>query len=97
MALFDLLGRRWALGVIWQLSEGALTFRQVQARCESVSPTVLNSRLKELTSSGLVARGASGYELTDKGRELFGLLKPFGAWSQRWADELPDTQPKGRL
>lgn len=29
MALFDLLGRSWALGVIWQLSDGPATFRQL--------------------------------------------------------------------
>ncbi len=88
MALFDLLGRSWALGVIWQLSEGAMTFRQLQESCEMVSPTVLNRRLKELASSGLVARGPAGYELTAKGAELFQLLKPFGAWSQGWAEDL---------
>lgn len=94
MALFDLLGRSWALGVIWQLSGGALTFRQIQGNCEKVSPTVLNKRLKELTSSGLVARGDSGYELTATGLELFGLLKPFGAWSKRWAETQSNCKPE---
>lgn len=88
MALFDLLGRSWALGVIWQLSQNAMTFRDIQESCEGVSPTVLNKRLKELTSSGLVERGPSGYQLTSMGSELFQLLKPFGAWSKRWAEGL---------
>ncbi len=88
MALFDLLGRSWALGVIWQLSDGAMTFRQIQDRCETVSPTVLNRRLKELRESGLIERGATGYQLTETGAELFDLLQPFGAWSQRWAKGL---------
>ena len=86
MALFDLLGRNWALGVIWQLSSGTMTFRQIQESCEKVSPTVLNRRLKELTTNDLVMRGDSGYELTAKGMELFKLLKPFGQWSIRWAE-----------
>ncbi len=88
MALFDLLGRSWALGVIWQLSCGPMTFRQIQECCEMVSPTVLNKRLKELTASGLVERGNSGYQLSTRGLELFSLLKPFGAWSIHWAKEL---------
>ena len=88
MALFDLLGRSWALGVIWQLSRGPMTFRQIQDSCEKVSPTVLNSRLKELTASGLVGRGGTGYQLTARGLELFELLRPFGAWSARWAEGL---------
>lgn len=90
MALFDLLGRSWALGVIWQLSSGPLTFRQIQEKCEGVSPTVLNKRIKELTVSNLVQKGPSGYQLTATGSELFKLLKPFGAWSHKWAEHLPN-------
>ncbi|MTH98235.1 helix-turn-helix domain-containing protein [Roseibium sp. RKSG952] len=88
MALFDLLGRSWALGVLWQLSESALTFRQLQERCESVSPTVLNKRLKELRASGLISHDGTGYCLTALGKELFELLKPFGAWSVKWSSAL---------
>mgnify|MGYP003949246581 CR=1 FL=1 len=88
MALFDLLGRSWALGVIWQLSRDAMTFRQLQQSCEMVSPTVLNRRLKELTSSDLIQRGDKGYQLTATGLELFEMLKPFGTWSEKWADRL---------
>lgn len=93
MALFDLLGRSWALGVIWQLSNGPMTFRQLQESCESVSPTVLNNRLKELRETGVVARGDGGYALTPTGRELFVLLKPFGAWSIRWAERFSGDEP----
>ena len=88
MALFDLLGRSWALVVIWQLSRDAMTFRQLQQSCEMVSPTVLNRRLKELTSSDLIQRGDKGYQLTATGLELFEMLKPFGTWSEKWADRL---------
>lgn len=85
MALFDLLGRSWALGVIWQLSGEKLTFRQLQARCEGVSPTVLNKRLKELKECALVEHDGTGYLLTGLGRELFELLAPFADWSQDWS------------
>lgn len=92
MALFDLLGRNWALGVIWQLAEGPMTFRQLQERCERVSPTVLNKRIKELTASDLVERCEAGYRLTISGAELFTLLKPFGRWSEQWAVALTASQ-----
>lgn len=88
MALFDLLGRSWALGIIWQLSDGALTFRQLQERCETVSPTVLNKRLKELRETALVSHDGTGYHLTGLGKELFGLLQPFGSWSEKWSKAL---------
>ena len=88
MALFDLLGRTWALGIVWQLSESPLTFRQLQERCETVSPTVLNKRLNELKASGFVERCNAGYQLTRLGQELFGYLKPLGAFSQHWGTML---------
>jgi DNA-binding HxlR family transcriptional regulator len=94
MALFDLLGRSWALGIVWQLSNGPMTFRQLQDSCEQMSPTILNRRAKELMASGLMERGDQGYQLTATGSELFKLLKPLGPWSQRWADELAKTQAK---
>lgn len=88
MALFDLLGRSWALGVIWQLANGPMTFRQIQDSCEQMSPTILNRRIKELTASGFVEKSDYGYQLTGTGAELFVFLKPLGAWSQQWADDL---------
>lgn len=88
MALFDLLGRAWAMGIVWQLGEGPLTFRQLQHACEDVSPTLLNNRLKELRRAGFLERDVGGYQLTALGSELLGLLRPLGAFADRWAVEL---------
>ena len=88
MVLFDLLGRRWAMGVIWNLSEQNRTFRDLQARCGSASPTVLNTRLKELRAAGLVEKATDGYTLTEEGRALFAVLKPLGAWARDWVPKL---------
>lgn len=94
MALFDLLGRTWAMGVVWQLSDGPQTFRGLQQRCDGISSSLLAKRLKELRGTGLVERSDEGYVLTDHGRELATLLHGMGAWSVRWADALgpPDDQ-----
>ena len=86
MALLDLLGRRWALRVIWELRASRLTFRALQEACGGVSPTVLNERLRELRESGLLdSAGALGYGLTPLGRELIEQVLPLVAWSARWA------------
>lgn len=61
MVLFDLHGRRWSLGVLWNLSDANRTFRDLQARCDSASPTVINTRLKELHAAGLVINSDHGY------------------------------------
>jgi DNA-binding HxlR family transcriptional regulator len=88
MALLDLLGRRWALRVLWELRDGeALTFRELQARCGGVSSSVLNDRLRELREAAIVAAepAAGGYRLTDEGAELLRALEPLSAWAKRWS------------
>jgi DNA-binding HxlR family transcriptional regulator len=88
MALFDLLGRHWAMGIVWNLHAGPCTFRDLRDRCESVSPTVLNTRLRELREANLVETSPDGYRLTPLGQRLYALLLPLGKWSKIWARDL---------
>ena len=92
-ALLDLLGRRWALRVLWELrADEALTFRELQSRCDGVSSSVLNDRLRELREAGIVAAQESGYELSADGRDLLEALAPLGAWAKRWARRRPPAR-----
>lgn len=89
MALFDLLGRRWAMGILWVLcNDGPCSFRALQERCETISPAVLNTRLKELRAAKLVALSGDGYIVTSLGRSLYPLLLPMGEWAKKWGKEL---------
>ncbi|OGR15465.1 MAG: transcriptional regulator [Desulfobacterales bacterium RIFOXYA12_FULL_46_15] len=88
MALFDLLGRRWAMGIIWQLSDGPLSFSELKKRCDSISPTILSVRIKDMTEAKLIERTLDGYMLTLSGEELTKILKPFGEWAMEWAEKL---------
>ena len=92
MALFDLLGRRWGMGVLWKLSAGTCTFRDLQTRCETISPTILNRRLKELREAGLIEHCGDGYCLTEMGHELYKKLVPLGKWVRRGADYLEEEE-----
>lgn len=85
MAIFDLLGRRWAMGIVWQLSGGPLSFSELQTRCHSISPTVLSTRLKDLAEARLLERTLEGYRLTRAGEDLFAILEPFKGWARKWA------------
>jgi DNA-binding HxlR family transcriptional regulator len=85
MALLDLLGRRWALRVIWELSRKPLSFRDLQGACGGISPTILNTRLAELRDAGVVARGGDGYALTAEGKRLLAEFKGLHDWAERWA------------
>lgn len=90
MALLDLLGRRWALRVLWEMrAEQPLTFRDLQARCGGISSSVLNDRLRELRDAGiLAAQPAGGYRLSEDGRDLLAALAPLDAWANSWASRL---------
>jgi DNA-binding HxlR family transcriptional regulator len=90
MALLDLLGRRWALRILWELREAqSLTFRELQARCGDISSSVLNDRLRELRDSGIVTtEPAGGYQLSDDGRDLLQALAPIDSWAKRWAKRI---------
>jgi DNA-binding HxlR family transcriptional regulator len=85
MALLDLLSRRWALRVMWELREDATSFRDLQSRCDAMSPSVLNDRLSELREAGIVERiSGGGYGLTDEGHELGRSLLHMNDWAERW-------------
>jgi DNA-binding HxlR family transcriptional regulator len=86
MAALDLLGRRWALRILWELREGALSFRALRERCDDVSPSVLNTRLSELRDAGLIEAGAGGYALSRRGAQLGAALAPLQAWAEDWQD-----------
>jgi DNA-binding HxlR family transcriptional regulator len=86
MVLLDLLGRRWALRILWELREQTLTSRSLRAACDEASPTVLQARLSELRENGFIELlPSSGYRLTDTGRELQDHLLPLHRFAERWS------------
>ncbi|OZM78055.1 helix-turn-helix domain-containing protein [Pseudonocardia sp. MH-G8] len=86
MAALDLLGRRWALRVLWELRDGPLGPRALLARCDGLSSSVLYDRLRDLEASGLLHRDTGGsYELTALGSELGDAIAPLDRWAGRWA------------
>lgn len=92
MVLLDVLGRRWTLRILWELRDDRLTFRELRERCEEVSPSVLNERLKTLRSLGLVDHADAGYGHTAAGRELGSELLRLARFADRWAAELKRSQ-----
>ncbi|WP_425315510.1 winged helix-turn-helix transcriptional regulator [Streptomyces qinglanensis] len=86
MAALDLLGRRWTMRIVWELSQAPAGFRELQRRCERMSSSVLSTRLEELAQARLLTLRDDGYRLTPLGQELVDALRPLGDWSRRWAD-----------
>lgn len=87
MAVLDLLGRRWSLRVLWELRDGPLTFRALQAACGDISPSVLQQRLKDLREGGLLDHEGEGYALTAPARALMPTLLALNDWAEAWAKD----------
>jgi DNA-binding HxlR family transcriptional regulator len=86
MAALDLLGRRWALRILWELRDGALGARALRAHCDDMSTSVLYERLGELGDAGLVVQDDDGsYALSPLGRQLGDAIAPLQRWADRWA------------
>lgn len=91
MAVLDLLGRRWTLRILWELRSDTVTFRELQKRCDTMSPSVLNQRLGELRDTNIVELVDGGYRLTTHGAELLTALAPINEWAKKWAKR--ETRP----
>jgi DNA-binding HxlR family transcriptional regulator len=91
----EIMGDPWSLLIVRELLLGSNRFNSLQKGLPRISPTVLNTRLKELEGHGvLVKRRLSGqrgheYCLTAAGRELSTVIEAFAVWGMRWArDEM---------
>ena len=83
----ELLERRWALRVLWELRRDALGFAELRQRT-GASPSVLAQRLRELGDGGIVGRGPGRrYRLTSIGRELGPVLYDLNRWAEITARE----------
>lgn len=79
----ELLGRRWALRLVWELRRDALGFGELRART-GVGPSTLSQRLRELGSAGVVERDPGRrYRLSSSGRELGRVLFELNRWAER--------------
>ncbi|NEX62105.1 winged helix-turn-helix transcriptional regulator [Noviherbaspirillum galbum] len=87
MAVLDLLGRRWALRILWELRDGQRrSFRTLQDVCQMSSPNVLNTRLKELRHARVIdLADGGGFGLTESGRQLLAAMHPLSLWAEAWA------------
>ncbi len=91
----EILGNTWSLLIVRELLLGNSRFSSLQKGMPRISPTVLNTRLKELEANGVIAKrpisGQRGYEyhLTPAGKELAPVIEALVIWGMRWArDEL---------
>ena len=92
--LAKVMGRRYALGLLSIVANsGTIRFNELRNRLGAVSSSTLAARLSDLENAGLIRRTVHPdtpprveYALTERGRELCGVLTDFLRRGRRAAD-----------
>lgn len=94
----DIIGDKWTLLVIRDLSLGKKTYREFQESPEGIPTNILAERLKRLESHGIIEKHPYqerpvryAYQLTQKGKALGPILKDTVKWGLKY---IPGTQTK---
>lgn len=94
----ELIGRRWTGAILRSMLAGATRFSDITASIPSLSDRLLSERLKELELHGIVTRTVIPqtpvrieYRLTEKGRDLSGVVEAISEWGETWLTADPAT------
>ena len=89
----DLVGDRWTILILRDLSFGSRRFVDLQASLAGIAPNLLTTRLRELEADEMVRRVTyserpprARYELTDRGRDFIPVLRSLAAVGTRHLD-----------
>jgi DNA-binding HxlR family transcriptional regulator/putative sterol carrier protein len=95
----DVVGDRWALLIVRELTPGARRFTDLVDGLPGISRNLLTERLRALERDGIIARrelqppaARQVYELTDDGRDLAEATVPLVAWGARRLGERRPTE-----
>jgi len=81
------VGDRWSLLIIRDLMFGLSRFDELQAS-SGIPPQTLADRLRRLQASKVIVKhhglSATGYQLTEMGRDLLTVLAALREWGDRW-------------
>ena len=83
-----LLGGKWKGSILWHLKDGPVRFNDLARQLGGASKKMVDQRLKEMESTGLVRREvlstrpiAVAYELSSFGRTALAILEQLKDWT----------------
>jgi DNA-binding HxlR family transcriptional regulator len=86
----DQVGDRWELLIVRELMLGQRRYTDLAEALPGIGSNVLTTRLRDLEAAGVVRKtklpppwAVSVYELTERGRELDGVLRALAQWGAR--------------
>ena len=90
-AASEIVGAKWTVLIVHDLSEGPRRFTALEHACEGISPRTLAERLRWLEAEGIVVRRSYAespprveYQLTDKGQALLPIIDEMRRFGHDW-------------
>ena len=94
LGVMEVVGRRWASGILLALGTGAERFTEIEHRVLGLSGRMLTVRLRDLEDAGLVVRLVEPtipvsirYRLSERGLDLLRSLQPLARYAGRWEND----------
>lgn len=90
--VLDVIGGKWAMPIIYNLSKGKMRFKEIERTVEGINTRMLVKELKNLEANGIITREVFAtvpptveYALTKKGDKLLPSIKSLHQWGQEYA------------
>lgn len=90
--VLDIIGGKWAMPIIYNLSKGKLRFKEIERTIAGINTRMLVKELKNLEANGIITREVFAtvpptveYALTEKGEKLLPSIKSLHQWGQDYA------------
>ena len=94
----NILGGKWKLKILWQISKGAVRFNELQRRLGKITTKTLTQQLRELEDQKIVQRTVYPdnppkveYALTELGKSIYPVLKSLCDWGTNYQAAVPPT------
>jgi DNA-binding HxlR family transcriptional regulator len=92
--VLDQIGGAWKAPILWRLQSRVMRYSELRNDIPHISDKMLTSQLRELEADGYVERkvypvvpSKTEYSLTDKGRDIMGLITSIREYGIRMIEE----------
>jgi DNA-binding HxlR family transcriptional regulator len=85
--VLDIIGGKWAMPIIYRLSNGKMRFKELERTVEGINTRMLVRELKNMEANGIITREVFAtvppmveYALTSKGEKLLPSIMSLYTW-----------------
>ncbi|MBK9212621.1 MAG: helix-turn-helix transcriptional regulator [Saprospiraceae bacterium] len=92
--VLDILGGKWAMPIIYTLSNGKMRFKELERSIPHINTRMLVKELKNMEANGIVIREVFAtvpptveYTLTPKGEKLVPIIRELHKWGEEYSEQ----------